>query len=59
MLDVNAGFGPWLVDAERLHDAMNTGDWSGGVTRGLARFESESVSPHPDPLPRGERETDH
>ena len=39
VLDVNAGFGPWLVDAERLCDAMNTGDWSGGVTRGLARFE--------------------
>jgi hypothetical protein len=58
VLDVNSGFGPWLVDAERLLDAMNTGDWSGGVTRGLARFESESVSPHPDPLPRGERE-DH
>ncbi len=39
VLDVNAGFGPWLVDAERLFDAMNTGDWSGGLTRGLARYE--------------------
>lgn len=38
VLDVNGGFGPWLVDAERLFDAMNTGDWSGGKTRGLAHF---------------------
>ena len=41
VLDVNSGFGPWLVDAERLFDAMNTGDWSGGLTRGLARYERE------------------
>jgi hypothetical protein len=39
VLDVNAGFGPWLVDAQRLFDAMNGDDWSGGLTRGLARFE--------------------
>jgi hypothetical protein len=39
VLDVNAGFGPWLVSAERLFEAMNTGEWSGGVTRGLAKFE--------------------
>jgi hypothetical protein len=39
VLDVNAGFGPWLVSAERLFDAMNTGEWSGGLTRGLAKFE--------------------
>ncbi len=40
VLDVNAGFGPWLVRAERLFDAMNTiADWSTGMTRGLARFE--------------------
>jgi hypothetical protein len=39
VLDVNAGFGPWLVSAERLFDAVNTGDWSGGLTRGLACFE--------------------
>jgi hypothetical protein len=39
VLDVNSGFGPWLVTTERLCDAMNTGGWSGGVTRGLARFE--------------------
>lgn len=38
VLDVNSGFGPWLVSAERLFDAMNTGDWSHGLTRGLARF---------------------
>jgi len=38
VLDVNSGYGPWLVSTERLFDAMNTGDWSGGLTRGLARF---------------------
>lgn len=40
VLDVNAGYGPWLVSAARLFDAMNTGGWSGGLTRGLARFQS-------------------
>lgn len=40
VLDVNAGFGPWLVSPERLFDAMNTiADASTGTTRGLARFE--------------------
>ena len=40
VLDVNAGFGPWLVSPERLFDAMNTtADWTTGKTRGLARFE--------------------
>ncbi|PTL80181.1 phytochelatin synthase family protein [Vitiosangium sp. GDMCC 1.1324] len=39
VLDVNAGYGPWLVTTERLFDAMNTGDWGEGLTRGLARFE--------------------
>jgi hypothetical protein len=40
VLDVNAGFGPWLVKSDRLFEAMNTtGDWSGGKSRGLARFE--------------------
>jgi hypothetical protein len=40
VLDVNAGFGPWLVSTERLFDAMNTvADWGSGKTRGLARFE--------------------
>lgn len=37
VLDVNAGFGPWLVSAERLFDAVNTADWV-GPTRGLAAF---------------------
>lgn len=41
VLDVNAGFGPWLVDTERLFLAMSTvADWSTGLTRGLARFEA-------------------
>lgn len=39
VLDVNSGYGPWLASAERLFDAVNTGDWSGGLTRGLARYE--------------------
>lgn len=39
VLDVNAGFGPWLVPAARLFDAMNTSDGRGGPTRGLACFE--------------------
>ena len=43
MLDVNAGFGPWLVSVERLFDAVNTGHWGGGPTRGLARFERLEV----------------
>jgi hypothetical protein len=39
VLDVNSGFGPWLVSAERLFEATNTvADWSTGLTRGLARF---------------------
>ena len=39
VLDVNRGFGPWLVSTERLLDAMNTSNDRSGVTRGLARFE--------------------
>lgn len=39
VLDVNAGFGPWLVPAARFFDAMNTSDGRGGPTRGLACFE--------------------
>ncbi|MBK7858902.1 MAG: phytochelatin synthase [Archangiaceae bacterium] len=39
VLDTNAGYGPWLVSAERLCEAMNTtADWSTGMTRGLARY---------------------
>jgi hypothetical protein len=41
VLDVNSGFGPWLVGAERLFDAMNTDDWGQGLTRGLSRFVQE------------------
>lgn len=39
VLDVNAGFGPWLVPAAKFFDAMNTSDGRGGPTRGLACFE--------------------
>ena len=40
VLDVNPGFGPWLVSPQRLFDAMNTKtDLSTGKTRGLAQFE--------------------
>lgn len=45
VLDVNSGFGPWLVTTERLFEAMNTtADWATGLTRGLARFERGSAS---------------
>src|SRR5262249_28333248 len=40
VLDVNPGFGPWLVSPQRLYDAINTRtDSSTGKTRGLVRFE--------------------
>lgn len=43
VLDVNAGFGPWLVSADRLFDAMSTtADWATGLTRGLVQFERDS-----------------
>lgn len=35
VLDVNARFGPWLVGAQHLFEAMNTSDWP-GPGRGLA-----------------------
>ncbi len=38
VLDVNAGFGPWLAPVERFFEAINTRDWSTGLTRGLVRF---------------------
>ena len=41
VLDVNSGYGPWLVSAERLFEATNTDDWGQGVTRGLSRFVRE------------------
>lgn len=40
VLDVNPGFGPWLVSPDRLFEATNTvADWASGKKRGLARFE--------------------
>jgi hypothetical protein len=40
VLDVNAGYGPWLASPERLFEAMSTvADWATGTTRGLALFE--------------------
>ncbi len=45
VLDVNSGYGPWLVSAERLFEATNTtADWSTGLKRGLARYERTSVA---------------
>ena len=38
VLDVNSSFGPWLVEPQRLLEAMTTG----GGFRGLARFELTS-----------------
>ncbi len=35
VLDVNAKYGPFLVDARRLYDAMNTTDGTAGKRRGL------------------------
>jgi hypothetical protein len=41
VLDVNAGYGPWLVPTERLFEAMaTTADWATGKTRGLVSFEA-------------------
>ena len=42
ILDVNSGYGPWLVKAERLFEAMDTDDWGVGLTRGLAMYERVS-----------------
>lgn len=39
VLDVNHDFGPWLVDARRLFDAMNSVDSSSGKKRGLLLIE--------------------
>jgi len=38
VLDVNASYGPWLVAAETLFDALNTTDRGDGQSRGLVRF---------------------
>lgn len=40
VLDVNASFGPWLVSAERLLEALATTDRGDGRSRGLVRFTS-------------------
>ncbi|WP_244492627.1 phytochelatin synthase family protein [Aureimonas sp. AU22] len=37
VLDVNAKFGPWLIETRRLFEAMDTLD--GGKKRGLLRIE--------------------
>ena len=38
VLDVNKGYGPWLVPAEHLLEALNTTDRGDGRSRGLVRF---------------------
>lgn len=38
VLDVNASYGPWLVEAEKLFDALDTTDRGDGQSRGLVRF---------------------
>lgn len=38
VLDVNKSYGPWLVSAERLLEAMSTTDRGDGRSRGLVRF---------------------
>lgn len=40
VLDVNADFRPWLVDADRLFDAVDAVDDASGKKRGLLRLES-------------------
>jgi hypothetical protein len=43
VLDVNAGYGPWLVSAAGLFEAANSiSDRSTGMRRGLARFSREA-----------------
>ena len=39
VLDVNSSFGPWLVAAERLYDAVDRVDTSSGKKRGLLLIE--------------------
>lgn len=39
VLDVNENFGPWLVEAKRLHQAMDSVDSSSGLERGLLVIE--------------------
>jgi hypothetical protein len=42
VLDVNAGYGPWLVSTEHLFEAMATTDRGDGKRRGLVRLRRES-----------------
>ena len=39
VLDTNASYGPWLVDADRLFEAMDTVDSSSGRKRGLLLYQ--------------------
>ncbi|HEX9294860.1 MAG TPA: phytochelatin synthase family protein [Polyangiaceae bacterium] len=39
VLDVNKKYGPWLVKADRLYEAMNTIDRTSGKKRGLILIE--------------------
>lgn len=44
VLDVNRSYGPWLVSAERLLEAMSTTDRGDGRSRGLVRFTQTRLS---------------
>ncbi len=44
VLDVNAGYQPWIVAADRLFAAMDTVDSGSGEKRGLLRFRSAQAS---------------
>jgi hypothetical protein len=44
VLDVNKKYGPWLVKADRLYEAMNTVDPSSGKKRGLLLVRHEEPS---------------
>ncbi len=42
ILDVNAGYGPWLVPSELLFTALDTTDRGDGRSRGLVRFSQRA-----------------
>jgi hypothetical protein len=44
VLDVNPSYGPWLISAERLLEALNTTDRGDGRSRGLVRFAQGTSS---------------
>lgn len=44
VLDVNAGYGPWLTPAEALFEALNTLDRGDGQSRGLVRFSRREMT---------------